>query len=369
MSASRSTDVALGSALRRYWWVVLATVVLSGLAAFLVVPGGGATYTASGSYIVPAAGQSPTSQRSPYDAERLAGTYAVVLVEDQQLLLALSEQMGVDLPVLRDRMTAVTLPSSSAVRVTYGGPDDSEVLRFFDVLTQAVTEPTAVSPNIIEGTLRPLRLPTTTISEGATSGVVPVVAMVAGALIGAAAAVALERSNPRVDQARDLRRGRDEVILELGRRDLQAESELVAVRLLEGVPAAERVAVVASSGASSQLAEDTAEHLARAAQRLAALGRLPHAAAVEWPAGLLGHDGRAERAAQDADVTVVVVPAGATRRSVEEDMTTLSGLGVHDVVLLVVRSGRVSGLDRGDVELDSPSLAEDLTGASAARRA
>ena len=328
----------LRTSIRRFaTLVVLAAVVGAGVAGALAY-GTHTSYSGDATYLVPPATGSTTADGiTPFDAERIARTYAVVLSEDEQLLDAVAAGMGHSEQHVADRVTAVALPNSSAVRVSYHASTRAEVRGFFDELTSQVTS-APPTPNLRSGTLTLLRGVDGISSSGGDWWVAALAGGLAGLLLGLGVAGWLGRATPRVYGAGDLRESGGPSVLDI---DLGAGSavDALAVRLLADLPEGAWIAVLAATPEAAATAADLSGRLAESVAALAARGEV-HAAttAARWIPTSLGDGG--ERTAQDAERTLLVVPRGTALRTVAARLSDLRDLGAPDVVLAVTRSAR-----------------------------
>jgi hypothetical protein len=339
VSLPESTSSGLVLSVRRFaTLVVLAAILCAGAAAALSYRSA-VSYAADATYLVPPGASSTTTDAlTPYDAERVARTYAVVLSEDEQLLEAVAEGMGQSRRHVADRVSAVALPNSSAVRVSYRADSRAEVRSFFAELTEQATTASPPTPNLRADTLTLLRSPDEIPASGGDWWIAAVAGALAGLLLGLGAASWLGRALPRVYTAADLRvaDGPSVLDVDLGR---DAAVDALAVRLIDGMPEGAWIAVLAATPESAATAEDLSGRLALAVQRLIAEGTLHEATgAARWIPTALGAGG--ERTAQDAERTLLVVPRGTDLRTVAARMSDLRDLGAADVVVSVTRSSR-----------------------------
>jgi len=323
----------LGRALRRFWAVALAAGLLAGLASWWAVSSLTATtYTATGLFIVPTATAAQslagsTLPESQYDAEGLAQTYTLLLVDDAELLDALS--VVTDLPAedLRDRAVAENVPSTPAIRVTYSGESEAEVQDYFTGLEEVVT--TTGSTGLAPGTLRALSLPAQVDEVAGLRPVAPLVALLVGLLVGLAGAVLLERSDRRVQGPADLRDLSAWPVFDLRDHGGGARLETVALRLARSGRTS--VAVVTTAAGSPELPEALADRLRRLPPGSAGTGAAPAWAA----AGQLQTDGHAEQAVLESGAALVVVAPSTRSRVVEDALRGVADTGVQDVAVLL----------------------------------
>jgi capsular polysaccharide biosynthesis protein len=331
-----STGRATSQALRRFSTFVILCTIAGAAAAAVLSFRSTPTYSGQGLYLVPPGGSTGAGVLTPFDAERIARTYAVVLAEDEQVLEELGSSLDLPATELADRVQAVILPNSSAVRVTYSGDSRAEVREYFEALTDLVEASDPPTPNLRPGTLRLLQSPDDVVRSGGGSWAAPLAGALAGLLLGLAAATLLTRADPRVQDADDLREPGGPSVVEVDPAD-EPTVEALAIRALEAVPDGAWVAVVSTTEAARGAADDLTGRLGRATQALTREGALPaRLAGTGWVPASLG-SGRGERAAQDADRTVLVVPEGTPLRAVAGRLADLRDLGVADVVLCLLR--------------------------------
>ena len=327
-------------ALRRFsTFVILCTIAGAAVAAALSFRSE-PSYSASALFLVPPGGSTAAGEPlTPFDAERVARTYAVVLAEDEEVLEDLGDALDRDPSEIGDRVQSVTLPNSSAVRVTYRGDDRAEVAEYFSELSSLVESSSPPTPNLRPGTLRLLQSPDEAVRSGGGSWAAPLAGALAGLLLGLAGATLLTRADPRVDGPEDLREADGPSVVEVDLAD-EPTVEALAIRVLDRVPSGAWIAVVSTTDDDRSQADALTERLSAATAGLARERALPEAVAGTGfvPASL--GSGRGERAAQDADRTLLVVPTGTALRDVAGRLADLRDLGVADVVLCVLRPTR-----------------------------
>jgi hypothetical protein len=202
--------------LRVVWLPVLGAVLAAALTAavgrsperyeatlLLVVPAGASV--APG----PADAGSPTSVTTtdllgrPSEAQRLAGTYATLIPADTATLGAVAEVVGRPVDELRGQVRATAVSDSSLISVAVDAPTALEATRAIEALGVALTGRPPASPAIAPGSLVLVSVDEPSAVGGLPSGAVPSAGL-AGALLGAFAAVAWTRQDRRVDGAADL---------------------------------------------------------------------------------------------------------------------------------------------------------------------
>jgi len=360
----------LWPALRRFWPVALLTAVVAGLSTMLLVQATSRpSVVASASYIVPVAppvapllpGQLPTPPSalptSPGAASDFAEVYAVLLLEDGEVLRALSEATGEEPADLVEDMTSVALPGGSVIRVTVTAETREETDRVLDTLDAIFASPTAVTPNIPAGNLRPLNRGAVLESDG-LAPLAPVVGAIVGLLLGIGAAVVLERGDSRFRSGEDVRALVPWPVLPLSHDPDDPRAEVLTERVRRAGTNLGTVALVAPRGGRTADLEDLAWVLGEADRAHADDGSLT------WTvAGVLRGEGDSEQRAQDADALVLVVPAKARMRNVTAAVRAVEDLAVHPVIVALpsrarTRGSRFRGKDRS--RATAPVAAERL---------
>ncbi|WP_432549125.1 YveK family protein [Kineococcus arenarius] len=336
----------LGKALRRFWLVAVLAAVISGLAAYAAVGSvSRTTYVANALYIVPTAPTTAegepaapsTLPSSPYDAERLAQNYALVLAEDAQLLDGLASTLGVSRAHLLARVVVENVPSSAAIRVTYTGDSAAEVDDYFTALANLLNAP---QPNIPQGNLRALSLPTDATEQAGLAPLAPVIAVVVGLLVGVGGALLLERLDSRVRTAADLRRVAPWPVFDLTRGQRAAKAQSVVLRTLTD-SATRHVAVATVPGGSAGAVEALVQEMRAASLSVFSTERRGSTPYPNWhPVGALGTDGAAERRAMEGDAVLLVVTSGVRARDVEAAVSSLGDVEVDSVVVVLDEAAR-----------------------------
>jgi hypothetical protein len=155
------------------------------------------------------------------------------------------------------------------------------------------------------------------------------VGALAGLLIGSGLASYLHRSNPRVLGARDLRDDRGPVVLDVDPSQ-RSSVEALAHRVAVGAGQGSEIAVVGATAAAERHAEALAP-------QLATVDATPRWVAAHFGAG-------AERVAQRAARTVLVVVEGERPDVVSERLSELHDLGVREVVVAVTGRRSAAGI-------------------------
>jgi hypothetical protein len=311
--------------------VALATL-LAGAAATALSYRSAAEYTGTATYLVPPGELSEGVVVTPFDAERLGRTYAVVIANDAALLEQVAEGVDRGVEQVAERTTTTSLPDSAAIRVQYRGSRAGEVRRYFTALTDVLEDDSPPTDNLVPGTVRLLRVQDEIQRTGGGSWTAGLAGAVAGLLLGLAAAVYLHRSRPTVRQAEDLREARGPFVIDV---DWAARGtvEALAHRLLEELPAGADLAVVGATPQAQSQAEPLVDVLASLRTHVAPASAQP-AQEARWTTAAFG--GEAERAAQRADRTLLLVVEGDSPSEVAARLSDLQDLGVQDVLVAVL---------------------------------
>jgi capsular polysaccharide biosynthesis protein len=374
---SRTQRHVLGTALRRFGAIALLVAVVCGvLTTWLVDKVSTPTYTAEGTFIVPivpppATGTvvlpgTPARPTSPGDAQVFAKNYSVVVSQDQALLTALAGPTQMSVTDLGKAITAVNVPSSAAIKVTFTAESRQAVMAYFKTMQTIVTAPNSPTGNLPAGNLQVLRQPESITTQRGLTPVAPFVGVLMGVLLGVSTAVLLERLNPQVRSADDLRAMVAWPVLDLSERAPESRYESIVLRVLQGRPDVHRAAVACTAGVSREFTSVLAERLARAEADLRRSGRLPAAEhATRWEA--LGRlpDPLAERGAQDAGAVVLAVPHHARLGATTDAMQRLEDLAADDVVVVLGTRNRATTVPReGRTTLGQPETGPAAAGAT-----
>lgn len=368
----------VATALRRWWPLALVVAVLVGFGTwYLVLQSSTTTYLGEATYVVPlssssapaaaqpAPSQPATSQpapsqppapaggspapspaaspvddglpASPFDAERLARNYAVILTADATVIAALAEQADLSRAELDDGATAVALPNSSTIRVSFVASSREDVTAYFTALDEVLRTEPAVSPNIPAGSIRPLSGAVSPTVQRGLAPFAPVVGVLVGIMLGFAAAVAAERLDTRVRTVVDLRALTAHPVFPLeDERDGGARHESLVLRAAErtGDPS---IGLVAASERARHSLDGTRGRLQDTVASLQGAGRVSSGPVDLRPLGVLGTDGSAERALQDVDLLVVLVPVGMRRDQVAVALDVVDDLAASEVFAALVR--------------------------------
>jgi hypothetical protein len=107
----------------------------------------GGSYTATMVFAVPSSASKPSI--SPDGAQRLASTYAALLLDDDQIAQAIARKVGRQPADVKGRLTSVNPVNTALIRVTYGGSSRAEALTGMQALEAAMIGPRPVSPVVV----------------------------------------------------------------------------------------------------------------------------------------------------------------------------------------------------------------------------
>jgi capsular exopolysaccharide synthesis family protein len=187
--------------IRRRWWIPVLTVIVATVIGGFVANSRPGSYTATMVFVVPSRA-SEVSPISPDGAQRLASTYAALLLNDDQIAQAIGGQVRREPADVKGRLTAVNPVNTALIRVTYAGRSKAEAFTGMTALQAALTSPRPASPVVLPGSVRTVEAAQVATPSSARSS------LLLAALFGLCAAVvivlALERSDLRVDDTATL---------------------------------------------------------------------------------------------------------------------------------------------------------------------
>jgi hypothetical protein len=366
---------------RRLWIILLMPALTVGITLF-ALPEPAAEYRASATLFVPS-GAGQDGPGGANEAGRLAQQYTRLIPADQRIMQSVADTVGTDVGTARANLQLAAIPDSSLIEITFSGDTESEAVAGRDAVVVAVTagvvdqppgidaspavgppedrlsesaaaptEQNAIPPNFLQVISRDV-----TATEGTGgSAAFALAALIGGIVIGIAGAVALERTDVRVDDIElAVRRTR---VPGSDLDDMPDQSVSVLLRHWADLGSANRVEAALLGVERDRHATTNA-----AAQRLR---RVRHGAistsrqAAEHAGGKSNADrdldirvGGApgtiesgEWVAADCTVTVLVVPRGTRLRSVEDAASALRQLDLGPTWLLLTdRATRDSTLD------------------------
>jgi hypothetical protein len=350
--------------------VLVVTTVLTGLSAFAVSDSRPVTHTAEATLIV----QSGATRNDPGNANEaatLAVTYARLIPHDTRVIRYLAGLLGQPTDQVQKRITALTDPETSLLRVRYTDTDPRHAVLGTQELAYAVAGVRRVTPAIAPGSVVLVAYPTVAAPSSAAPRAAAPVGAVLGLALGAALVVAWERADARVDDRHVLReltgcpvslvdgrlRGVVVALLRHWQAAAPADGRGIRIALLPTVPGLE--------GLLWELARHFAETAISLGQPLGVEVGVPHDRWSEGPAvtlvlgGVPGDLDAGEAVALACDLTVLVVPAGARQRELRAALDALEHHGIWPgwTVLVPQRGGTLrAGSRRG---ASDPAPADD----------
>lgn len=197
---------------RRRWWAVLIAPVLAGLVASTLVTESTTTYDAGATVLVPS-GAGPDGPGSANEAARLARQYTELIPADRAIMSVVADDLGVDIDEVRDGFELLVVRDSTLLEITYRSDSPNEATAAIDALLGAIVRPapaaapTDPTPSVDDTSSIPAGFLTVVdrddVESSETDGQSGLVlgAVLAGLAIGIGTAVALERSDVRIDDA------------------------------------------------------------------------------------------------------------------------------------------------------------------------
>jgi capsular exopolysaccharide synthesis family protein len=187
--------------IRRRWWIPVLTVIVATAIGGFVADSRPGSYTATMVFFVPSRSE-PQPPISPDGAQRLASTYAALLLNDDQIAQAVGGQVRREPAAVKGRLTAVNPVNTALIRVTYAGGSRAEAFTGMKALEAALTSPQPASSAVVPGSVRTVEAAQVTAPSS------PMSSLLLAAMFGLCAAVvivlALERSDVRVDDTATL---------------------------------------------------------------------------------------------------------------------------------------------------------------------
>ncbi len=190
------------TALRRRGWVLLVTVVVAAVCAFVVASTRGTTYTAQSTAVV-AASNSAHSVVTPDQANLLATTYAVLIPKDTAILHSVATTLGTSVSDVQDRLSVFNTTGTALLTIEYRGTSVANSIAGTTAALTAIAGPNPVSSNIIPGSVGAVQAPTTATSSKSVA-VLAAIGVIVGIALGLLLIVAWERIDPRIDRPEDL---------------------------------------------------------------------------------------------------------------------------------------------------------------------
>ncbi len=368
--------------LARRWWLIVSVPAITLGATLFVLPEPAAEYQATAILFVPS-GAGQDGPGGANEAGRLAQQYTRLIPADERIMQSVADSTGIDLSTAKSNLELQAIPDSSLVEISFSGDTETEAVARRDALIVAVTEgvvdepPTRNPPLIVgpadtdpltEGTVDRNAIPpnflqvishdvtTTTGSSGSTA--LAVAALIGGIVIGVAGAIALERTDVRVD-------GIDLAVRRTGvpgsdLDDMPDQSVSVLLRHWTDLGSGDRVdtALLGVERDHHGTTTAAAHRLQRVQASTGGLRRQTTESGGATPprhqdpqlairvGGAPGTIESGEWVATDCSVTVLVVPRGTRLRSVEEATSALRQLNLGPTwMLLTDRASRKSVSD------------------------
>ncbi len=181
--------------IRRRWWIPVLAVGVATTVGGAVAASHPGSYTATMVFVVPS---TQSTGISPDGAQRLASTYAALILDDDLIAQAIGGEVKREPADVKRRVTAVNPVNTALVRVTYAGRSRAEALTAVQALKIALTSSQPASPAV-----RPHSIVTVQdvarVTAPSSSTTSYMLAAVFGLCAAAVLVIALERSDIRVD--------------------------------------------------------------------------------------------------------------------------------------------------------------------------
>jgi capsular polysaccharide biosynthesis protein len=190
------------SALQRRGWVLLVTIVVAAVCAYLVATTRGTTYTAESTAVV-AASNSAHSAVTPDQADTLATTYAVLIPQDTTILRSIATTLGTSVSDVQDRISVLSTSGTALLTIGYRGTSAANAIAGARAALTAIAGAHPVSPNIIPGSVGGVQAPTTATSSKSVK-VLVAIGVIVGIALGLLLMIAWERFDSRIDRPEDL---------------------------------------------------------------------------------------------------------------------------------------------------------------------
>lgn len=187
-------------ALQRRGWVLLVTVVVAAVCAYLVASTRGATYTAESTAVVATTNSAGVT---PDQANSLATTYAALIPKDSAILHSIAAVLGMSVSDVQHGLSVFNTTGTALLVIDYKGTSADNAIAGATTALQAIAGAHPVTPNIVPGSVGSVQTPTTaSASRGVT--VLVAIGVIAGIALGLLLVVAWERVDPRIDRPEDL---------------------------------------------------------------------------------------------------------------------------------------------------------------------
>lgn len=335
-------------ALRRRWWVIVVATGLVAVVASQAAALEANTYSSTSVWFVPS-GASEDGPGNAYEATLLAASYAEVIANDDALHQVIGDAAELPVADVEDQLSAVRLGNTALLRITFNQADSIEqAVAAFDSMARELSAGTGSIP---EGTLLSLSEEPEVKQERRYLESAGWIGGILGFVFGIALVVLLERADPRIDNAEQLR-----ALLHIPATDLDRASPatltVVLARWRDMTPDDDqpyRLALVASSTGHLSLTEHAAHRFAEIARSgVTVVGNgngatpqighgdaeaaTPAVRSSEMlelvPVGAPGGDEAAEASIFDSDGALLVVPRGGREDDVIGAVRLLQELGM-----------------------------------------
>ncbi len=369
--------------LARRWWLIGLVPALTVGTTLFALPEPTAEYQASAILFVPS-GASQDGPGGVNEASRLAQQYTQLIPADQRIMQSAADAMGTDVEAARSGLQLAAIPDSSLVEITFSGDTETEAVAGRDAVVVAVTEgvvdeepltgapagtgplmdellentaasteQNAIPPNFLQVISRDV-----TATEGSGgSAALAVAALIGGVVIGIAGAIALERTDVRVDDIELAVRRTGVPGSDLD--DMPDQSVSVLLRHWADLGSTNRVEAALLGVERDRHATTTAaaQRLQRVQRASIGSGHRADGSAAKTggqrdldirTGGAPGTIESGEWVAADSNVTVLVVPRGTRLSSVEDATSALRQLDLGPTWLLLTDRAT-----RGDSITDS----------------
>jgi hypothetical protein len=316
----RAGDPRLAPVVRvaRQLWVVFLCMTLAALTANALSQGP-ARFSAEATLMVPGGEPVP-----------VARTYAAVLGQDDHVSPALASSVQRTRAEVESRLGVVHVASTAAIRVTYEGDSPEEALAAVGTVVRLVTGPEPGTPSVAPGTLI-----TTRMSEQAQEQSGPPalpIGILLGTALGVLLAVALDRSDVRVDDGSDLQGLVTAPVSVL--QPSSAALAALAARWAQQADGTDTVALVPARDSDAKVAAGIytrlREHAIAAGQRGSAMASLPPFDGTGTPLvleqGSLAGEVRGEMLTTVPTALILVVTKGTPVRKLRAALPALQTL-------------------------------------------
>lgn len=132
--------------IRRRWWIPVVAVLVSTAIGGVVSANRPGSFTSSMVFVVPT--RPGPEGTSPDGAQRLASTYAGLVLDDDLIAQAVGSAVHREPADVQRRLAAVNPVNTALIRVAYTGTTRAEALAGVKALQASLTGPKPVSPAI-----------------------------------------------------------------------------------------------------------------------------------------------------------------------------------------------------------------------------